>query len=98
MIARDPAQGEHIDDHQQRYTRKLRESGTIELPANRDEFLALVRAARPRDAAAIASSAEAAAVEVTRSALHFGELVDDLLAGRSPRRRWRDRVLVRRVP
>ena len=98
VIARDPAQGEHVDDHQQRYTRKLRESGTIELPANRDEFLALVRAARPRDAAAIASNAEAAAAEITRSALHFGELVDDLLAGRSPRRRWRDRVLVRRVP
>ena len=51
VIARDPLQGEHVDDHQQRYTRKLGDEGTI-----------------------------------------------DLLAGRAPRRRWRDRMLVRRVP
>jgi len=98
VIARDPLLGEHVDDHQQRYTRKLRAGGSIELPADLPEFLSLVAAVQPRDVAALASSVEAAAAEITRSALHFGELVDELLAGRAPRRRWRDRVLVRRVP
>lgn len=98
VIARDPTQGEHVDDHQQRYTRKLRDAGTIAMPDDLAEFLELVRAARPRDAAVAASNADAAAAEITKSALHFGRLVDDLLAGRSTRRKWRDRVLVRRVP
>lgn len=98
VIARDPSLGEHVDDHQQRYTRMLHDSGTVELPSTLDEFVALVRTARPRDAVAIASNAEAAAADIARSALHFGELVDALLAGRAPRRRWRDRVLIRRVP
>lgn len=89
VIARDPNLGEHIDDHQMRYTEKLADEGAIDKATSLDELVALLSEPRPRPAPSEAiSSAEA--VE------RFADLMDGLLDGRLPKRRWRDRVLWRR--
>lgn len=86
VIARDPALGEHIDDHQMRYTNKLESEGAIDQAHDVDELVALLREPRPRP---LPSDAMMSAEAVER----FGELVERLLDGSLPKRRWRDRVL-----
>lgn len=93
VIARDPSLGEHVDDHQQRYTAKLRSADAIDAPSSVDELIELVRQARRREV-----TVGGADPDVERAVRQFGELVESLVAGTLPRRRWRDRVLVRRVP
>ena len=92
VIARDPSLGEHVDDHQQRYTAKLRSANAIDAPTSVEQLIELIRAARRRDVVAEQDAEIAQAVE------RFGELVDGLVDGTLARRRWRDRLLIRRMP
>jgi UDP-N-acetylglucosamine transferase subunit ALG13 len=91
VVARDPKHGEHVDDHQMRYARRLFEEGTIDLAQSSEHLIDLVASAPERGR--IGESAR----EVTeRAAERFGELVDDLVAGRMRRRKLGERLLVRR--
>jgi hypothetical protein len=52
---------------------------------------------RPRPSVDQGSSVDQAN-DVGHSVQRFAELMDQLESGRLPRRRWRDRVLIKRVP
>lgn len=93
VIARDPLRGEHVDDHQQRYVRRLASEGLIDAPSRQDELIAMVAAAHERGPVG-AGSSDPSADAVRR----FAGLVDDLLAGTLPARPWRGRFLLRRTP
>ncbi|MGE3590001.1 MAG: glycosyltransferase [Ilumatobacteraceae bacterium] len=92
VIARDPSLGEHVDDHQMRYTAQLQSEGLIDTPKTVGELVELVRSAHRHE------SSDEHGAEIVRAAARFGELVDALVAGTLPRRRWRERLLVRRTP
>src|SRR6185436_14690846 len=93
VIARDPSLGEHVDDHQQRYTAKLRSANAIDAPASVEQLVALIRSARRRPAEAAGQD-----TEIAQAVERFGELIDGLVDGTLPRRKWRERMLFRRVP
>ena len=92
VIARDPALGEHIDDHQQRYTRRLASEGLIELPASQQALIELIA-----DAPARLDLSTFTAQSSVESADRFGNLVTQLVNGALPRRRLRQRILIRRT-
>ena len=91
VIARDPALGEHVDDHQQRYTRRLAAEGLIDLPANAQALLELIA-----DAPAHADRVHIPYQTSVESADRFSDLVTQLVTGVLPRRRLRQRILLRR--
>lgn len=92
VVARDPALGEHIDDHQMRYTARMVSEDRIDVPADLDEFIAMLRIPRPRLPPLTEAGPEVAA------AARFGELVDCMMEGTLRRRRWSERILLRRMP
>ncbi len=92
VVARDPSLGEHVDDHQMRYAAKLAREGTIEVADSVDELARLLAEPRPVLDAVDHDAAIAEAVGL------FASLVDRLLIGELPKRRWRNRFLVRRLP
>jgi UDP-N-acetylglucosamine transferase subunit ALG13 len=93
VIARDPRLGEHVDDHQQRYTARLAAEGSIDTPTTVDQMIDLVRQAlvRPRTVGPQAD-------QLNEAIARFTALMSDFEQGRVPRRRWRDRLLIRRTP
>jgi len=92
VIARDPSQGEHVDDHQMRYVAKLHDDGVVDVPRDIDELVALLSVARPR------TSLDQSRRERDEAVVRFGELVGGLLDGTLPHRPLRQRFLVRRQP
>jgi UDP-N-acetylglucosamine transferase subunit ALG13 len=92
VIARDPSRGEHVDDHQMRYTARLHAEGQIDMPTDLDGLIALLSVPRARLTPANDERTELAATA------KFGELVERLTSGTLPRRTLRERILVRRVP
>ena len=48
VVPRDPALGEHVDDHQMRYTAVLARSGAIEIATSAAELGRLLSTPRPR--------------------------------------------------
>jgi UDP-N-acetylglucosamine transferase subunit ALG13 len=91
VLARDPKLGEHVDDHQQRYTAKLRDEDVIDAPASVAELIELIRSAHRRERSAGDDP------QIAQAVARFGELVDALVAGTLPRRTWRERLLLRRT-
>lgn len=92
VVPRNPRFGEHVDDHQMRYTARLASRGVIDIAVDVDQFLSMVTRPRPTPDVAGRAATSASAVKL------FGEIVDRLLLGEVPRRRWRDRFLVKRTP
>lgn len=91
VVPRNPALGEHVDDHQQRYTTKLAADGVVDSARSIDELISLLSVPRPvRDGA---DNDEATAQAVTL----FAGFVEGILNGTLPKRRWRDRIRVRRT-
>lgn len=85
VVARDPARGEHVDGHQQRFVARFAETGAVrslddlaELRGCVDELLA-----QPRGAG-LDASAERERVDA--SVQRFGELVEELMLRRRGRR------------
>jgi UDP-N-acetylglucosamine transferase subunit ALG13 len=92
VIARDPSRGEHVDDHQMRYTARLHADGQIDMPSDVEGLIALLGVPRQRLAAAQDERPELVATA------KFGELVERLTSGALPRRSLRQRILLRRAP
>jgi UDP-N-acetylglucosamine transferase subunit ALG13 len=91
VISRDPKLGEHVDDHQMRYARRLFDEGSIDLAQSASHLIDLIVTSPERARVGVSSR------EVTEQAAErFGELVSDLVAGKLPRRRLTERLLVRR--
>lgn len=89
VIPRDPSLGEHVDDHQLRYTAELERQGVIDIARTSVELIRMIREPRPISVPAVSPS--------TAAVSEFERLVTDLLAGTAPTRRLRDRILIRRT-
>jgi UDP-N-acetylglucosamine transferase subunit ALG13 len=90
VVARDPARGEHVDDHQIRYSTKLANHGEIDLVDTCDRLVELLSVERVRPF-------DDAGVDVQLAVAQFGALADALLAGELPKRSIRQRFVVRRT-
>ena len=83
VVPRNPRLGEHIDDHQERFSRRLAEAGLVRLATSRE---GLVR--ELEDALAHAEHVHpegngvASQPSATEAALRFGALIEDLFAAR----------------
>jgi len=89
VIPRDPSLGEHVDDHQIRWTAKLARQGEIDLVDSYDELIDQLQVEHRR----IPDNT----VDVEQSIKAFGTLADALLAGELPRRPFRQRLVFRRT-
>ncbi|MEV4659977.1 glycosyltransferase [Micromonospora sp. NPDC049301] len=90
VVPRDPARGEHVDDHQQLFARRLGAAGLVALCETREALHAAL-AAGLADPSRYAVAADPEAHEAQRAAVaRVGQIVEDLVA-RSTRRqsRWR---------
>ncbi|MBM0235592.1 glycosyl transferase family 28 [Micromonospora sp. STR1_7] len=90
VVPRDPARGEHVDDHQQLFGRRLGAAGLVALCETREQLHDAL-AAGQADASRYAVAADPGAHEARRAAVaRVGQIVEDLVA-RSVRRppRWR---------
>ncbi|WP_405434513.1 glycosyltransferase [Micromonospora sp. NBC_00617] len=90
VVPRDPSLGEHVDDHQQLFARRLGAAGLVALCETR-EALHDALAAGQADPSRYAVAADPAAHEAQRAAVaRVGQIVDDLVARSARRRpRWR---------
>lgn len=80
VVPRNADLGEHVDNHQQAFCRRLSGAGVIRLPQSQPELAALIDAALERPDDFVATEDEEAARRVTATAKRLGRLVDDLLA------------------
>ncbi|MDG4809220.1 glycosyltransferase [Micromonospora sp. WMMD1120] len=90
VVPRDPTRGEHVDDHQLLFARRLGAAGLVVLCETR-EALYDALAAGSADPSRYAVAADPQAHEARRAAVaRVGQIVDDLVARSTPRpRRWR---------
>lgn len=92
VVPRDPAFGEHVDDHQIRFTRMLAERGEVVLCREKDQLLAALDRAmvdntwlRFEDI----SRSEETAAAIARVGAILDEVIEDGRRARSRPRRWR---------
>jgi UDP-N-acetylglucosamine transferase subunit ALG13 len=90
VVPRRPDLGEHVDDHQVVFSRKVAQLGHIRLAQTRTEFDD-VMAEAIRDPSSLRGAVPAGETEATVA--RFGELIDELVS--QPRRRLRPR---RQIP
>jgi UDP-N-acetylglucosamine transferase subunit ALG13 len=83
VVPRNPRLGEHVDDHQERFSRRLADAGMVRLATSRED---LVHALDDELAHAEVVHPEGNGVpsqpSATEAALRFGALVEDLFAAR----------------
>ena len=78
VVPRDAELGEHVDNHQQRFARRMAELGQIHLASGRHELFALLeQAIAEPDAFGVVGSDTEIAAAVAR----FSEMVDELVTG-----------------
>ncbi|MFG3707617.1 glycosyltransferase [Micromonospora sp. NPDC047670] len=92
VVPRDPARGEHVDDHQQLFARRLGAAGMVALAETREELFAALDAGLA-DPSRFAVAADQRASDARRVAVEqVGRIVEELVAastGRRQRTRWR---------
>jgi UDP-N-acetylglucosamine transferase subunit ALG13 len=92
VLPRDPGRGEHVDDHQQRFARRLDEVGMVLACETEDALRAALDAALAApDAFAVPTPEEAAdaSAPVNDAVVAVGAVVDELAAERHRSRRGR---------
>ncbi|SCE68666.1 UDP-N-acetylglucosamine transferase subunit ALG13 [Micromonospora coriariae] len=88
VVPRDPARGEHVDDHQQLFARRLGAAGLVALCETR-EALHDALAAGLADPSRYAVTADPGAHEARRAAVaRVGQIVEDLVAQSARRQPW----------
>ncbi|GIJ27146.1 hypothetical protein Vqi01_23080 [Micromonospora qiuiae] len=86
VVPRDPAHGEHVDDHQQRFARRLGAAGLIALCESRQDLRDAL-AAGLSDRSRFTVAADPESVDRQQAAAHrVGLIVDDLIATAAQRR------------
>ncbi|MEU6024650.1 glycosyltransferase [Micromonospora sp. NPDC047134] len=92
VVPRDPSLGEHVDNHQQLFARRLGAAGLVALCESRQELLAALTAGLA-DPGRFAVTVDAEAAEAQRAAVRrVGVIVEELVAEAAQRRhrpRWR---------
>ena len=92
VVPRDPQRGEHVDEHQQLFARRMAGSGFVRTCETREElYLALSRGFS--DPSSVAVDPETDRTRLEASLTRFGQVVDALIEQSSrpgrPRSRWR---------
>jgi UDP-N-acetylglucosamine transferase subunit ALG13 len=90
VVPRNPGLGEHVDDHQQRFARRLADAGLVRVVTTAEEFRAALEEAlaAPRADDATRETQQRLAQAGAREAVRrFGELVDAMFAESAQRRR-----------
>lgn len=77
VVPRVSSVGEHVDDHQVRFTAHVSDAGMIKVPETQDELSGMLESAR-QDPAAF--RVEAQGDQTARSVRLFGDLVDAILS------------------
>ncbi|KOX09055.1 glycosyltransferase [Micromonospora profundi] len=90
VVPRDPVHGEHVDDHQQLFARRLGAAGLVALCETREALHDALDAGHA-DPSRYAVAADPDAHEARRAAVaRVGQIVEDLVARSTRRRpRWR---------
>ncbi|MFD6565993.1 glycosyltransferase [Micromonospora profundi] len=90
VVPRDPVHGEHVDDHQQLFARRLGAAGLVALCETREALHDALDAGHA-DPSRYAVAADPDAHEARRAAVfRVGQIVEDLVARSNRRRpRWR---------
>jgi len=89
VVPRDPARGEHVDDHQQRFAAHLEARGRIVVATDESDLHLLVRRALAEPARFTAEPQESPTVATGRAIEASLEAVLHRAARRSRRRSWR---------
>jgi UDP-N-acetylglucosamine transferase subunit ALG13 len=84
VVPRDPALDEHVDGHQQRFSRRMGQSGLVVLCETQEAFDAALDAAMD-DPERFAVNADGEAERIEATVAHYGEILDAVIA--SGRRR-----------
>lgn len=88
VVPRDPSRGEHVDDHQQLFARRLGAAGMVALCESQEELRRSL-ATGLADPARFAVAADARGHDAQRAAVaRVGQIVDDLVATAARRRAW----------
>ncbi|MGC4749391.1 glycosyltransferase [Micromonospora sp. DT201] len=91
VVPRDPARGEHVDDHQQLFARRLGAAGMVTLAETREALIEALNAGLA-DPLRFAVAADPNASEARRAAVEqVGRIVEELVvasAGQRQRARW----------
>ena len=83
VVPRDPGLGEHVDDHQQRFSRRLAAAGLVQLATSREDLVhALDDALAHAEHVHLEGNGVPSQPSATEAALRFGALVEDLFAAR----------------
>lgn len=77
VVPRQSGLGEHVDDHQVRFARRLDEAGLIRMATTEDDFRSLVAAALDSPAQFSASPDQS---DIAETVKRFGVLIDELMA------------------
>jgi UDP-N-acetylglucosamine transferase subunit ALG13 len=93
VVPRDPARGEHVDDHQQLFARRLAAAGMVTLCETREALLAALRTG-VAEPARYRVTDDPEAVRAQRAAVErVGGIVEELVAASAHRRgRWWQRL------
>lgn len=90
VVARDPGLGEHVDDHQQRFCRRMAQQGRIVLCETYADFTAaLDRGRRDPLAYALQPHDQTGTAQVQQAVERVGAVVDELITDARRRRRCR---------
>ena len=87
VVPRDPARAEHVDGHQQRFSRRLGSQGLVLLCEEREDLERALDEARSDPTRVQFGEGEGREVIVAASVARIGAIIDDLIAQRGRRRR-----------
>lgn len=87
VVPRSAALGEHVDDHQQAFSRRMAAEGLVRLPDNQQQLWELLNSAIRQPEGFAAAEDHAAERRVTETSERVGALVDQLVARRTDRPR-----------
>jgi UDP-N-acetylglucosamine transferase subunit ALG13 len=86
VVPRDPAHGEHVDDHQQLFARRLGSAGMVHLCGSAGELTAALDSGLADPARFAVTDDPLAATGRAAAVARVGSIIDDLISQRSARR------------
>lgn len=88
VVPRDPSHGEHVDDHQLRFARRLGAAGLVVVCETRAEFVAELTAGLAEPSRFVVRADPDSAREREAAVARVGEIVEDLVVAANGRRGW----------
>lgn len=93
VVPRDPRLGEHVDSHQQLFSRRLADAGLVWVCESEDELVKAIDQAIADPAMLRISSNDDTQLPRHEAVARVGQIIEELIAGRRPRKRTRRRKL-----